>query len=77
MTTAVVERARRDLMKRHAHEWEMETVSTAAHLIGEVVERTNRTYAAALREIDQAASVFDDDRMRQHALDALQRALHA
>jgi hypothetical protein len=77
MTTAVAERARKDLMKRHAHEWEMETVSTAAHLIGEVVERTDRTYAAALREIDQAASAFDHDSVRQHVLDALQRALHA
>lgn len=77
MTTAVVERARKALMKRHHDEWTMETVSNAAHLIGEVVEQTDRTYATALREVDQAVSGFDHDSIRQHALDALRRALHA
>jgi hypothetical protein len=73
----LVEEMRAALMRCHHHDWEMETVSNAAHLIAEVVAQTGRGAGVVLDQIDAAVSLFDYDSVRQRALDALRAALRS
>ena len=71
----IVEWARHALMVRHSQNWEMETVSNAAHLIAEVSAQTGRAQGAVLADIERVISLFHYDSVRQRALDALREAL--